>query len=113
MIKRQIVCDNKVRNYLAEYNTNDPHNPKERASLYEHFYTLKDGGRSETTKHEIIIRQKSKIVYREDLSEIFDLALYEFNDIVSDRAYPIHAIGKIGIKMLGGLIPLSNIARDE
>ena len=93
----------KVRldNYLAEYNTDDAENPKERAMMYEWFYTKKGGGgRTAPFKHEIMIRQLSKIVFRQDLSEFFDEAMIQFHRIVRKRAESMHPVGKMVMDML-------------
>lgn len=88
--------------YLSEYNTDDVYNPKERAKLYDWHYSKKGGdGRTEPFKHEIIIRQKSKIVFRQDLSDVFDEALIQFHRIVRKRAEPIHPFAKMIMNEFG------------
>lgn len=77
----------------TEYNTDDPSNPKEIATLYTHFEYYKGGGRTDSLHYLLIIRQKSKIVFKEKLEVCFEEALVRYCREIRKRAQEWHPIG--------------------
>jgi hypothetical protein len=89
--------------FLAEYNTDDLDNPKERATLYSHYYIQKETGRrTQPYIYVIAIRRKSKIVFIERLHEQFDEALIQFCRIVRKRAEDMHPLARYTLMNLYG-----------
>ena len=70
----------------TEYNTDDYNNPKEIATLYTVFEYYKGGGRTESLHYLLIIRQRSKIVYKEKMDVCFEAALLHYCRKIRGRA---------------------------
>ena len=79
----------------TEYNTDDPLNPKEIATLYTVFEYYKGGGRTDSLHYLLIIRQKSRIVFKEELHSCFEDALVRYCREVRKRAEEWHPIGMV------------------
>lgn len=83
----------KVSVLRTEYLTDDMDHPKESINLYSHFKYYKHGGRTDSLWHSLIVRQKSKIVYREDkLEDGFYFALIRYCRVLRQRAQEWHIL---------------------
>ena len=73
------------------YNTDDGKNPKESIILYGHFQYYKGGGRTDFLWFSLVVRQKSKIVYREHkVGDIFEEAMVRYCRVLRNRANEEH-----------------------
>ena len=86
----------------TEYNTDDSSNPKEIATLYTVFEYFKGGGRTDALHYLLIIRQRSKIVYREKLHGSFEYALVRYCVEIRRRAQEWNPIGLLLYSLKGG-----------
>lgn len=87
----------------TEYNTDDPSNPKEIATLYTVFEYYKGGGRTDALHYLLIIRQKSRIVFKEKILGCFEYALVRYCREIRKRAEEWHPIGALAHSLERGL----------
>ena len=75
----------------TEYNTDDADNPKEIATLYNVF-EVDDGVRSSTLYFMTIIRQKSRIVFKQEYARDFIQAMIQYQRTIRNRAEIDHPV---------------------
>lgn len=81
----------KVDVMRTEYNTDDANNPKEIATLYNVFEYV-DGNRSDTLYFMSIIRQRSRIVFKQEYGRDLFSAMQQYHRTIRGRAQEWHPI---------------------
>ena len=76
------------------YNTDDAENPKEIATLYDVFEYV-DGKKGDTLHYMTIIRQKSRIVFKEGHGRDFIQAMIRYHRTIRGRAEDMHPCAKM------------------